>query len=89
MKYISQKLTKTRRQNASGGKEGYLKLKKLIKSDKKVSKKTTKKLICTAVFLVIFLISFNVSLPFPVIINKILKLGSLAGLIYILVSLRT
>lgn len=63
-------------------------MRKLINEKKGVSKKTIRKLVYTSVFLIIFLVSFNVSLPFPYLINKILKMGSLAGLIYILISLK-
>lgn len=62
-------------------------MKKLIEGDKRVSKATIRKAVAAVILIILFFISFKVSLPFPEV-NTFIKVGTVAGLIYILATFR-
>lgn len=63
-------------------------MKKLIEDDKRVSKATIRKAVAAVILIILFFISFKVSLPFSDNVNTFIKVGTVAGLIYILATFR-
>ena len=64
-------------------------MKRLIDNEKKVSKATIRKAVAGAVILIIlFIISYKFHLPFSDRVTTVIKIGTVAGLIYILATFR-
>ena len=63
-------------------------MKRLIDNEKKVSKATIRKAVAAVILIILFFISFKVSLPFSDNVNTFIKVGTVAGLIYILATFR-
>lgn len=64
-------------------------MKKLIESNNKVSKATKIKAAAAVILIIIFLVSFNVALPVPEKVMTAIKIGSVAGLVYILATFKS
>lgn len=64
-------------------------MKKLIESNNKVSKATKIKAAAAVILIIIFLVSFNVPLPVPEKVMTAIKVGSVAGLVYILATFKS
>lgn len=63
-------------------------MKRLIDNEKKVSKATIRKAVAAVILIILFFISFKFNLPFPDKITTVIKIGTVAGLIYILATFR-
>jgi len=63
-------------------------MKRLIDNEKKVSKATIRKAVATVILIILFFISFKFHLPFPKKVTTVIKIGTVAGLIYILATFR-
>lgn len=63
-------------------------MKKLIEGDKRVSKATIRKAVVAVILIILFFISFKIHLPFPDKVTTVIKIGTVAGLIYILATFR-
>ena len=56
-------------------------MKRLIDNEKKVSKATIRKAVAAVILIILFIISYKFHLP-------VIKIGTVAGLIYILATFR-
>lgn len=63
-------------------------MKRLIDNEKKVSKATIRKAVATVILIILFFISFKFHLPFSKKVTTVIKIGTVAGLIYILATFR-
>ena len=63
-------------------------MKRLIKKKKKVSKATIRKAVAAVILIILFIISYKFHLPFSDRVTTVIKIGTVAGLIYILATFR-
>ena len=63
-------------------------MKRLIDNEKKVSKATTRKAVAAVILIILFIISYKFHLPFSDRVTTVIKIGTVAGLIYILATFR-
>lgn len=63
-------------------------MKRLIDNEKKVSKATIRKAVAAVILIILFIISYKFNLPFSDRVTTVIKIGTVAGLIYILATFR-
>lgn len=63
-------------------------MKRLIDNEKKVSKATIRKAVAAVILIILFIISYKFHLPFSSRVTTVIKIGTVAGLIYILATFR-
>ena len=63
-------------------------MKRLIDNEKKESKATIRKAVAAVILIILFIISYKFHLPFSDRVTTVIKIGTVAGLIYILATFR-
>ena len=63
-------------------------MKRLIDNEKKVSTATIRKAVAAVILIILFIISYKFHLPFSDRVTTVIKIGTVAGLIYILATFR-